>query len=340
VTLIFEWNTSSVSEGSYRINVFAPLPSDINVLDNTFVDGLVQVNARSPPAKHYYLTLRTIPLGVVPILGEGWYYEGTNVNLPAPEYVSVSAGVRYRFSFWDVDGTSKLDNPIMVTMDANHTATAHYILQYFLTVRTDPSGIATILGEGWYDESENVTLNALAVSDYNFEYWDVNDVSKSSGVNATTVYMNAPQTATAHYTQIIRYTLTITTTGGGTTVPEPGTYTYVANATVQVTAIPNPNYVFDHWELDNVDIGSVNPHSVTMDTNHTLKAVFSSKVAAWFVPEWLFWLLFLIILIIIFLIGWLYRRKRTKEAEGAFYTGWTAWFYCYDLRSKNRKSWA
>jgi hypothetical protein len=286
-----------------------------------------------------YLTVSVDPPGISVIVGEGWYDEGTNVNLTASEYIlaGIATGVRYRLSYWDVDGTSKLDNPIMVTMDAHHTATAHYILQYYLTVRTDPPGIATILGEDWYDESSNVTLNAPAVSDYNFGYWGVNGVSRGSGVNAITVYMNAPQTVTAHYTRIITYTLTITTTDGGTTDPEPGTYNYTAGSTVQVTAISNVNYVFDHWELDNVDVGSVNPYTVTMDKNHTLKAVFSQAPSAWFVPEWFYWLLLLIILIIIFLIIWFYRRKRRKEAEEAFYTGWTAWYYCYDLRSKTRK---
>ena len=71
------------------------------------------------------------------------------------------------------------------------------------------------------------------------------------------------------------YSLTIATTTGGTTNPAPGTYTYTANSTVQVTAIPDANYLFDHWELDNVNVGSANPYIVTMDKNHTLKAFFT-----------------------------------------------------------------
>jgi parallel beta-helix repeat protein len=71
------------------------------------------------------------------------------------------------------------------------------------------------------------------------------------------------------------YSLTITATVGGTTDPAAGTYGYTANSTVQVTATPNANYLFDHWELDGVNVGSANPYSVTMDKNHTLKAVFS-----------------------------------------------------------------
>jgi parallel beta-helix repeat protein len=71
------------------------------------------------------------------------------------------------------------------------------------------------------------------------------------------------------------YTLTITTTTGGTTNPTPGTYTYTANSSVQVTAIPEANYLFDHWELDTANVGSANSYIVIMDKDHTLKAVFS-----------------------------------------------------------------
>jgi parallel beta-helix repeat protein len=71
------------------------------------------------------------------------------------------------------------------------------------------------------------------------------------------------------------YSLTITPTVGGITEPAPRTYSYTANSTVQVTATPNTGYLFDHWELDSVNVGSANPYSVLMNKNHVLKAVFS-----------------------------------------------------------------
>jgi hypothetical protein len=72
------------------------------------------------------------------------------------------------------------------------------------------------------------------------------------------------------------YTLTITTTppSGGTTTPAPGKYLYGWNETATVTAIPNSGYAFNYWVLDTVPVGSVNPYSVTMISNHTLEAVF------------------------------------------------------------------
>jgi len=71
------------------------------------------------------------------------------------------------------------------------------------------------------------------------------------------------------------YALTITATVGGTTDPSAGTYGYTANSLVQVTAIPSINYLFDHWELDSINVGLANPYTVLMDKNHMLKAVFS-----------------------------------------------------------------
>jgi hypothetical protein len=72
----------------------------------------------------------------------------------------------------------------------------------------------------------------------------------------------------------INYTLTITTTTGGTTNPPPGNYAYNAGSIIQITATPNTDYTLDYWKLDGINIGTINPISLTMDGNHTLQAVF------------------------------------------------------------------
>ena len=303
--------------------------------------------------KRFYLKVKTDPEGVTTIPGENWYNEGTQVTLSAPDPVSVSTGVRYKFLYWDVDGTQVNGNPITVVMNANHTATAHYRLeyyltvlspfgtvggegwypsgstayatlntgivdhgngtrrvftnwsgdasgdnyaqsnpitmngpktavanwktQYYLTVRTDPPAITTIPGEGWYDQSQSVQLIAPTVSGYTFQYWDVDGVSQGTGVTTITVAMNAPHTATAHYTpQVATYKLKIETTTGGTTNPTPGTYTYAAGTQVQVTAIPSNGYIFDHWELNGTNVGTTTTYTVTMNANYVLKAFFKA----------------------------------------------------------------
>lgn len=70
------------------------------------------------------------------------------------------------------------------------------------------------------------------------------------------------------------YYLTVQTTAGGTTNPAPGVYPYGYGTVVSVTALSNVGFMLDHWELDTVNVGSTNPYSVTMNMNHTIKAVF------------------------------------------------------------------
>jgi hypothetical protein len=70
------------------------------------------------------------------------------------------------------------------------------------------------------------------------------------------------------------YYLTIQATSGGTTSPSPGTYPYGYGTSVPVTALPSPGYMLGRWELDTVNVGTTNPYIVTMDQNHTLRAVF------------------------------------------------------------------
>ncbi len=72
------------------------------------------------------------------------------------------------------------------------------------------------------------------------------------------------------------YDLTIAVDGvGGTTDPVPDVYTYAEGTPVDVTAIPDSGYMLDHWTLDDVDVGTASPYTVTMDADHALTAFFA-----------------------------------------------------------------
>ncbi|MGD8566438.1 MAG: DUF4114 domain-containing protein, partial [Candidatus Bathyarchaeota archaeon] len=70
------------------------------------------------------------------------------------------------------------------------------------------------------------------------------------------------------------FNLTITSTAGGSTDPVTGEYTHFCGTIVEVSAVADVCYVFDHWELDGVPVGSANPFPVLMDDDHALHAVF------------------------------------------------------------------
>ena len=70
--------------------------------------------------------------------------------------------------------------------------------------------------------------------------------------------------------------LSISAGEGGTTDPEPGGYYYYGE-TAEITAIPNENYIFDHWDIDFGNYQSTdNPiYQQTWDGDHYLTAYFT-----------------------------------------------------------------
>jgi len=144
-------------------------------------------------------------------------------------------------------------------------------LTYTLTIAATNGTTNPILGTYTYSQGQNVFVQAIPHNRYVLDHWEL-DGSNVGSANPYSVLMDNNHTLHAVFVPV--YTLTITTTAGGTTNPAPGVYTYAAGSSTQATAIPSTNYAFDHWELDGANIGAPNPISVTMDTNHTLHAVF------------------------------------------------------------------
>lgn len=70
----------------------------------------------------YYLTVGTDPACIAAISGEGWYDESKSAALTASQVDG------YQFNYWEVDGTSQGSqvDPITVSMNGAHLATAHY----------------------------------------------------------------------------------------------------------------------------------------------------------------------------------------------------------------------
>jgi hypothetical protein len=92
VILTFIWNTTFVSEGFYQIRASAPLPGDIDLSDNTFVDGVVYVEAKPPIMIHDIAVLDVTPSSTLVYIGGtvnvevavrnyGNYTESFNVTL-------------------------------------------------------------------------------------------------------------------------------------------------------------------------------------------------------------------------------------------------------------------
>jgi hypothetical protein len=150
-----------------------------------------------PPIQKYYLTVKTDPASITTISGQGWYTKDTNVTLTAASYINVSCDTRYQFNYWDVDGTSKGSgvNPIITCMNANHTATAHYIEQYLVAfyqsgLSSDASGTVVVVdgsGKAYGDLPYSKWVNNGGTVTYSFSSTVSSSVSgKQYGLTGVT----------------------------------------------------------------------------------------------------------------------------------------------------------
>ncbi|MEM2971392.1 MAG: PQQ-binding-like beta-propeller repeat protein [Candidatus Bathyarchaeia archaeon] len=345
-TLTFNWNTATFISGEYVISaVVTQAPGEANLADNVLIDDTVII---SPPTISYELAITTTQGGTTsPSTGVYSYPAGTMVS------VTALPDTNYVFSHWVFDGENITVNPITISMSVNHTLHAVFIPAYTLTIAsmidgaTNPApGIYTypvgavvdvtaIPGVGryfdhWVFDGESVNANPISVTfndyhmlhavfslkqctltigaategttdpppgtytctygtivnvtavpyiNYALDHWELDGVNKGAlNPIQIPVIANSTLLAVFKYAPIL-YSLKISTSAGGTTDPQPGTYLYPSETIVSVTAVPYANYIFNHWEIDGVLHSSENPINITMNTNHTLQATFTYSPA-------------------------------------------------------------
>ena len=79
-----------------------------------------------------------------------------------------------------------------------------------------------------------------------------------------------------HGPRISRAILNISSHGQGKTVPRIGKYEFKRGIKITLKAIPNPNYSFSHWIIDNKAYRKT-PYPLIMNTNHKVVAVFTKE---------------------------------------------------------------
>jgi len=219
---------------------------------------------------NYTLTITATAGGTTdPAPGTYVYASGSSV------IVTATPDANYKFIHWEIDGSNVTDNPITVLMDKDYTLHAVFqLLTYRLTILGSTGGTTDpVSGNYVYVNGTLASVTAIPDVYYLFDYWKL-DGNPAGSDNPIGVLMTDDHTLQPFF-KLRNYTLTITATAGGTTDPTPGTYTYPAGTTVEVTAIPDAGYRFDHWVLDGSPAGSDNPINVLMNSDHNLEAVFA-----------------------------------------------------------------
>jgi hypothetical protein len=200
-----------------------------------------------------------------------WWNEGSTHNFAFASPLMVNSGKRYVWT--STTGLSSHQSDTL-TITISGSVTGHYKTQYYLTVRTDPPGITTILGEDWYDASSVVSLNAPQVLGYTFLNWDVDGFSQGAGIATISIPMNAPHIVTAHYQAIPASASVQTATGTGTaTFNSSAGYiedlTAISETTLPITG--KPSIIFPHgffsFKVKGLSNGQTITITITLPSN-------------------------------------------------------------------------
>ena len=105
--------------------------------------------------------------------------------------------MRYTFDKW-TDGNTA--NPRTVTVNSDVTYTAQMKVEYKVETATQPSGITTIVGSGWYTANTNKTFTAPTVTGYTFSHWLVNGDNAGSS-SSLSIKIDNPKKVVAVYTE-------------------------------------------------------------------------------------------------------------------------------------------
>jgi len=199
------------------------------------------------------------------------YFDGITVN------VTALPSLGYLFDHWLLDSSNAGSlNPISIIMSADHALQPvfSWVGICNLTISATTGG-TTNPTPATYSYTNGTLVEATAIPDngYGFHHWDLDGSGNYS--NPITVTMDSNHTLTAVFK--LMHVLNITTTLGGITDPSPGSYLYLEDTAVNVTATPDTKSNFDHWELDG-SWNYSNPITVTMKSDHALHAVFKFNI--------------------------------------------------------------
>jgi uncharacterized repeat protein (TIGR02543 family) len=222
----------------------------------------------------YELTISSTEGGSVTNPGEGAfiYDEGDEVNLVA------TANSGYYFIIWTGDAGTITDvnaASTIVTMNGNYSITANFEQippgKVTLTASSTAGGSVATPGEGTfaYDKGAVIDLVAEAEAGYRFANW-TGDASTIADVNvaATTITMNADYSVTANFEEVVEYSLTITSTeGGSVTTPGEAVFTYDEETVVRLVAEAGEGYRFVNWTGNVGTIADVNAAITTITVN-------------------------------------------------------------------------
>ncbi len=223
---------------------------------------------------YYNITTKVEPEGsgiVVVTPSTGAVLEGTSVSFlakPNGDYV---------FSGWS-GGLSGEVNPQTVTVSSDLSVVAKFTLRsYPLTITVEGEGTVSekvISTRSDFTAGTVVELTANPSEHWLFDHWE-GDLNGNT--NPAQITVSSSKSVKAVFVKKM-YDLTVEIQGHGSVeekVINTRSGSYEEGTTVELTAIPDEFWAFDHWE-DAVE-GDENPTTITVSKSSSVRAIFTEK---------------------------------------------------------------
>jgi len=209
--------------------------------------------------------------------------------------VTASASSGYVFDHWIYDdATTRTENPVSVTMNANHGLVPYFLSSVSsLVAVVSPSSVTVNVGASqtfqasasggtasyvfrWYvngidtySSGASYVVSALNAGTVNVKVQctDGNAVSVWSNEAVLTVQNPTPPNSSL-------YVLTVGKSGSGTVTPTEGTHSYPVDSVVTLNAIADSGSSFVCWTIDGANVTS-SSSTVTMSVDHAATAFFT-----------------------------------------------------------------
>jgi len=142
------------------------------------------------------------------------------------------------------------------------------------TITTSSLGNGTIIknpDQTTYFPNTEVEITAEADIGWTFSHWSGDIPLGHENDNPITITMDDNKEITAHFTEIMCH-LTLRVEGQGSILVDPEGGLYPFGSEIELNAIGDPGWIFDHWD-DDLN-GTINPNYITMFNNYLITAVF------------------------------------------------------------------
>jgi len=323
--LNFTLDTSSLLPGEYMLSAFIPsLEKEIDQSDNKFIGPTVVIR---PPEQTTVHDVAIVDLNV----SESSVYVGQTVEI---DITIINKGTEIETFNTNAYYSSSLVGTLQVNdLPPNSQRTLSFLWN------------TTAVNSGFYQLSASASLpNDAHISDNTFinGYVEVKNtphpIHDIAIINITTpsnfIYIGSTTS------------FDVTLRNNGEATESFNVILYYGSKVIDTSYIGNLSSRTEgtttfQWNLSDVQEGNytISAYAIpvpgeTNTTNNTFTYGTISIVApptSYVIPEWFnLALLLLLVLLIVLLILWFVVRRKKKKNEETFYSGWVAWYYCYD----------